>query len=57
MIIEVDDGTSLGELTRHTEWLEDVIRVVQTTVSQLTQFLIQVTRQGIQFLPNLAGPP
>ena len=32
MIIEEDDGTNLGELTRRTELLEDVIRVVQATV-------------------------
>ena len=35
MTIEADDGANLGELTSRTEQLEDVIRVVQTTVNQL----------------------
>ena len=55
MIIKVDDKTNLGDFTRHTERLADVIRVVQTTVNQLNQFLIQAIGQGIQLLPNLAG--
>ena len=56
MIIEADNGTNLGDLTCCTEQLEDVIGVVQTTVNQLNQFLIQATRQGIQLLINLAEP-
>ena len=56
MITEADDGTNLGELTHCTDQLEDVIGAVQTTVNQLNQFLIQATGQGIQLLPNLAGP-
>ena len=57
MITEADDDTNLGELTRHTEQLEDVIEAVQTMVNQLNQFLIQAIGQGIQLFSNLAGPP
>ena len=57
MIFEADDGANLGELTHHTELLEDVIEAVQTTVNQLNEFLIQATGQGIQLLPNLVGSP
>ena len=47
MIIEADDDTNLGEFTRQTERLEDVIEAVQITVNQLNQFLIKDTGQGI----------
>ena len=57
MITEADDNTNLGELKRRTEQLEDVIGAVQMMVNQLNQFLIQATEQGIQLLPNFAGPP
>ena len=56
MVVEADDGANLGELMRRTERLENVIGVVQTTVNQLNQFLIQATGQGIQLLPTLTGP-
>ena len=54
MTVEVDDGANLGELTRCTERLEDVIGAVQTMVIQLNQFLVQATGQGIQLHPTLA---
>ena len=57
MTIKVNDNANLGALMRRTEWLEDVIGAVQTIVNQLNQFLIQATRQEIQLLPNLVGPP
>ena len=57
MTIKADNGANLGELTRHTELLEDVIAAFQTIVNQLNQFLIQATGQRIQLLPNLVGPP
>ena len=57
MTIKVDDGTNLGELTRRTERLGDVIGAVQRTINQLNQFLIQATGQGIRIIPNPTGPP
>ena len=56
MAVEADNDANLGELTRHTEQLEDVIRAVQTMINQLNEILIQATGQGIQLLPSLAGP-
>ena len=47
MVIEADDSANLGELTRRTERLVDMIEAVQTTVNQLNQFLIQATGQVI----------
>ena len=40
MTVEANDGANLGELTRHTGRLEDLIGVVQTMVNQLNQFLV-----------------
>ena len=40
MVVDADDNANLGELTRRTERLEDVIGAVQTTVNQLNQFLV-----------------
>ena len=40
MVVDVDDNANLGELTHHTERLEDVIGAVQMTVNQLNQFLV-----------------
>ena len=47
MTVAVNDDANLGELTRRTKWLEDVIGAVQMTVNQLNQFLVQATGQGI----------
>ena len=40
MTIATDNGIDLGELSRHIEQMEGVIRAVQTTVTQLNQFLL-----------------
>ena len=56
MVVGVDDDANLGELTRRTERLKDMIGAVQSTVNQLNQFLVQATGQGIQLLPTLVGP-
>ena len=40
MTVAVDNDANLGELTRRTERLEDVIRAVQMTINQLNQFLL-----------------
>ena len=47
MIVAADDDANLGELTRRTERLKDVIRAIQMTVNQLNQFLLRATGQGI----------
>ena len=56
MTVAADNGIDLGELTRRTERMEDVIGAVQTTINQLNQFLIRATGQGIQLIPTLVGP-
>ena len=56
MTIVPDNGIDLGDLTRRTEWVEDVIGVVQTTINQLNQFLIRATGQGIQRFQTMAIP-
>ena len=41
MVVDADGDANLGELTCHTERLEDVIRAVQTTVNQLNSSLFE----------------
>ena len=51
-----DNGINLGDLTRRTERVEDMIGAVQTTVNQLNQFLLRATGQGIQLFQTTARP-
>ena len=38
-----DNGIDLGDITRRTERVEDMIEAFQSTVNQLNQFLLQAT--------------
>ena len=56
MVVIADEDVNLRQLTRRTELLEDMIGVVQTTVNQLNEFIVQATRQGVQLLPTMVRP-